>query len=304
MGDKEKLFRAITDVEVVESVNAEDTVLIEQDGVAKRAPKGSIGAQSDLNVNDETNPAYVKNRTHWTEKVVDIQWDGNPEGHVTVDEGDGALLVHVSDEVLTVEDLVGSTATVYIGTEQNAESKVLTESDCTESPGGIISIGSDLPVGIISPADEHTEEEVPVTLPKKGVYLFYVPDELAVRSIAKETVHQIDPKFIPGGSAKPVIFTVNSSNHNSLMLGENDATTKDVVDAYFAGNAYVDERNVGFVQKIVGFKTSCGNGIPSDTTGYSVVYHDQDSNASAEKTAWVASGNYGELVEEMAKWLS
>lgn len=300
MAEKEKLFRSITDVEVVESVNAEDTVLIEQDGVAKRAPKGSIGAQSDLNVNDETNPAYVKNRTHWAEKVVDIQWDGNLEGHVTVDAGDGALLVHVSDEVLTVEDLVGSTATVYIGTEQNAESKVLTESDCTESPGGIISIGSDLPVGIISPADEHTEEEVPVTLPKKGVYLFYVPDEFAVHSITKETVHQIDPKFIPGGagSVKPVVFTL--SGDLNLAFGERYATAEEVVDAYFNGVGYVKDAITP--EKIIGF---CASGDPytdsSSNKGVVALDYMGDNFASIQKYGLKSWDGYAAAID---KWLS
>lgn len=303
MADKKKLFRPITEVEVVESVNAEDTVLIEQDGVAKRAPKGSIGAQSDWNVNDETNPAYVKNRTHWTEKVVDIRWDGNLEGHVTVDAGEGALLVHVSDEVLTVADLVGSTATVYIGTEQIAESKVLTESDCMESPGGAISIDSDLPVGFISPADEHTEEGVPVTLPKKGVYLFYVPDEIATRSITKETVHQLDPKFIPdsvGGSAKPVIFTVSSGGDRYLMVGSNYATAEEVVDAYFNGVGYVKEDQTP--EKIIGF---CASGDPyngsSSYKGVVALTHMGDNSPSIIKYGLSSWDGYSDAID---KWLS
>lgn len=42
MADKEKLFRSITDVEIVEQMTENDTVLIEQNGMIKRT-KGVVG---------------------------------------------------------------------------------------------------------------------------------------------------------------------------------------------------------------------------------------------------------------------
>lgn len=88
-------FKKITEVEVVESVNAEDTVLIEQDGVAKRAPKGSIGAQSDWNETDESSPAFIKNKP-------DVSGGGVMWIHLH--EGD-VYIGKEKDEPLTTENI-------------------------------------------------------------------------------------------------------------------------------------------------------------------------------------------------------
>jgi hypothetical protein len=65
--------------------------------------------QSDWNVNDENNAAYVKNRTHYeieTNRI--IEWDGNTEGLVRA----GDLFYKVSDYVPTDEELLGGTLTI------------------------------------------------------------------------------------------------------------------------------------------------------------------------------------------------
>ena len=73
---------------------------------------GGGGVQPDWNQNDETAADYVKNRpggyTVVTKKGVDIKWDGVIGDREYRDEGGDVLLVKVSDEVLTSEQLSGA----------------------------------------------------------------------------------------------------------------------------------------------------------------------------------------------------
>ena len=73
---------------------------------------GGGGVQPDWNQNDETAADYVKNRpggyTIVTKKGVDIKWDGVIGDREYSDEGGDVLLVKVSDEVLTSEQLSGA----------------------------------------------------------------------------------------------------------------------------------------------------------------------------------------------------
>ena len=73
---------------------------------------GGGGVQPDWNQNDETAADYVKNRpggyTVVTKKGVDIKWDGVIGDREYSDEGGDVLLVKVSDEVLTSEQLSGA----------------------------------------------------------------------------------------------------------------------------------------------------------------------------------------------------
>lgn len=55
-------FKKLSAVEMVESVDQTATVLIEKDGVIKRAPKSEIGAQADWAETDESSPAFIKNK--------------------------------------------------------------------------------------------------------------------------------------------------------------------------------------------------------------------------------------------------
>ena len=73
---------------------------------------GGGGVQPDWNQNDSTATDYVKNRpggyTVVTKKGVDIKWDGVIGDREYIDNGGGILLVKVSDEVLTSEQLSGA----------------------------------------------------------------------------------------------------------------------------------------------------------------------------------------------------
>ena len=55
-------FKKLSAVETVETVSETANVLIEENGVIKRAAKSEIGAQADWAEMDESSPAFIKNK--------------------------------------------------------------------------------------------------------------------------------------------------------------------------------------------------------------------------------------------------
>ena len=55
-------FKKLSAVEMVDAVDQDTTVLIEKDGVIKRALKNEIGAQADWAETDSNSPAFIKNK--------------------------------------------------------------------------------------------------------------------------------------------------------------------------------------------------------------------------------------------------
>jgi hypothetical protein len=76
-------FKKLSAVEMVETVDQAATVLIEKDGVIKRAPKNEIGAQADWAEADSSSPAFIKNKPVTGKELV-YEWtpgvdaSGNP----------------------------------------------------------------------------------------------------------------------------------------------------------------------------------------------------------------------------------
>ena len=87
-------------------------LVLSEDGKTLSVSGGGGSVQPDWNQNDSTAADYVKNRpggyTVVTKKGVDIKWDGVIGDREYNDEGGGILLVKVSDEVLTSEQLSGA----------------------------------------------------------------------------------------------------------------------------------------------------------------------------------------------------
>ena len=84
--------------------------LTDEEKAQARENIGVVG--SDLSVNDQDAPGYVANRTHWKENgqaLLDIQWDGNTEGRVTVSAA-GVTGYKVSDLIVTDEELAACIA--------------------------------------------------------------------------------------------------------------------------------------------------------------------------------------------------
>lgn len=55
-------FKRLSDVDMVNTVDQAVTVLIEKDGVIKRAPKNEVNVQADWAETDSSSPAFIKNK--------------------------------------------------------------------------------------------------------------------------------------------------------------------------------------------------------------------------------------------------
>lgn len=58
-------FKKLSAVETVEAVSETANVLIEENGIIKRAAKSEIGAQADWAETNESSPAFIKNKPEY-----------------------------------------------------------------------------------------------------------------------------------------------------------------------------------------------------------------------------------------------
>lgn len=72
-------FKKLSAVEAVNEVADTANVLIEEDGVIKKAPKNEIGAQADWAEADPSSPAFIKNKPH---KELVHEWNFSADDEV------------------------------------------------------------------------------------------------------------------------------------------------------------------------------------------------------------------------------
>lgn len=154
--------------------------------------------QPDWNQNDESQPDYVKNRTHYEiPPKFDIRWDGDMTGKFALPLDDlgmpGIYLVKVSDLVLSADDIAGATQIYYDGTEETIYSSSV---DAESFPGAykasyiasvynqeILNSALGLPDGTITNGMYFTSQ------PEYG---FYIAGFVGVPTIVK-----LDEKYLP-----------------------------------------------------------------------------------------------------------
>lgn len=125
----------------------EKSFSLDENGVLSVSGGGG-GVQPDWNQNDSTAADYVKNRpggyTAVTKKGVDIKWDGVIGDKEYIDQGSGVLLVKVSDEVLTSEQLSGAeiVRTTTDGVQTMTQSFTINGNKLVENNGVLMEQGS------------------------------------------------------------------------------------------------------------------------------------------------------------------
>lgn len=72
-------FKKLSAVETVESVSDAATVLIEEDGVIKRAPKDEVNVQANWVETDSSSPAFIKNKPS---KELIYEWNFSADDEV------------------------------------------------------------------------------------------------------------------------------------------------------------------------------------------------------------------------------
>lgn len=99
------------------------------------------------------------------------------------------------------------------------------------------------------------------------------------------------------GSGKPVFFVSSAaaSTVGALCYYDNPdrlATLEEVVDAYFAGTAYIFDKSCGAAEKIVGFSISSGNVIANFVDGHYALNNGYRVHGSAEADLAAAMAKY------------
>lgn len=135
-GDKELVIASST-----EGSTKTFTITATDEGV--QVPGMTGGTQSDWNVDDETDLAYVKNRPCYEEAISEITWDGNTEGLEMVEisiDGETAQIYKVSDLIIPSENFVNATVTARMfGGDYDETSEIsLTSEDISEQNGSIV----------------------------------------------------------------------------------------------------------------------------------------------------------------------
>lgn len=187
------------------------------------------------------------------EKVLDIQWDGNPEGHIIVDTGYGGVLVRVSDET-DESKFVG--ATVKITGDGLMETYTVAQ-DAVMHGGGelwLVFVAVEQPPVAYIVKNDDVIEGIEF---KAGTYMpFYPESEPVSFSIVNEIVHQIDPKFIPnvggdgsggGGIGMTMFHFGNNDGYMYFGLKDDDSTpmTEEQFFEAFENGLMMQDHNYG-----------------------------------------------------------
>lgn len=111
-----------------------------------RGENGGGGVQSDWNVNDDTDLAYVKNRPCYEETITEITWDGNTERLEMVEisiDGETGQIYKVSDLIIPSENFVNATVTARMfGGDYDKTTEIsVTLEDISEQNGSIVILG-------------------------------------------------------------------------------------------------------------------------------------------------------------------
>lgn len=151
---------------------------------------GEQSVQTDYAENDVNAASYLKNRPggyYETLPGFNIEWDGVIGDRVQVNV-DGMIFVKVSDDVLTVKQLSGSTITMLAGTEMQ---NTILQDDAISINGDLIVCGEAV---IIATKDNATFSGV--IFPEKGVYFLKGEMEgttICVSSLSKESTNVFVP---------------------------------------------------------------------------------------------------------------
>ena len=176
---------------------------------------GGSSVQPDWNQNDESQPDYVRNRTHWLERPYEpIVWDGSTEGRDSIDLSalELGIVYKVSDHILTEEDAASSTLSVSINTGESWncswDSFVDVSSAVEGIPEGFVKYGyayaynpqygnyGRADVVSFSQAGDYSDS-LGFVIPSSGTYFkSFDTDGIACFKIDSVIYHQIDSRYI------------------------------------------------------------------------------------------------------------
>lgn len=175
-----------------------------------------IDARPDLTQNDPNAPDFVKNRTHYVEKAFeDITWDGDIEGRDATEVFHSSGYYKVSDQIPTSEALNGATVERFDGVIVE-----INEDELTQRAEEVLACHNPHVLIISAPT---TWEGM--SFPSAGVYFWKYDSGAQVMYThslkAKETVHKLDPKYLPddiGGKKYDIVLSVNTRPGENILV--------------------------------------------------------------------------------------
>ena len=186
--------------------------------------------QTDWNQNDTTAKDYIKNRPGGYEEGFEITWDGDTTGRVSATaEGMPYVWYKVSDKILTLNQIVGSTLTMVSKGESHQE--VITSDQTAEYEFGISNNG--LVIIVATKQGIYTIDSygtsITFNIPETGIYFGYMVDSgvtMYLSSLSHFIVHPFDDKYIPDSIArKDEIYT--NYNHTMSITWDGNKDGKD-----------------------------------------------------------------------------
>lgn len=263
-------LKSITELPVVES-SENLNLIVNDNGAAKQIPASAVGAQADWSQNDETSPDYVKNRPFYSEFTYETGFVPRDTvfetGEFCTDAGDNLGRSYSFNKNFLVE------GTVYTINWDGSEYSNIT---CHKNDSGLLYIGSDPSVGadystlpFMMYADSPAATYVNVRVDSS--YSDYI-SQLVVREcvetdIVNETVHKIDPKYLPNASRGVHIidtttYTWGDAAKEALLRGDtvyiNEGTTGYTLVTGF--DIWTDASGNNFI-KVVSPVRSYGSGF-------------------------------------------
>lgn len=176
---------------------------------------------------------HVANRTHWVDREevpLNFTFDGDITGKETINTG-GAMLVKVSNAILSMDDFIGATVTMSDGSVMEVSSDLVFD---ILGDGSLI--GND---GFFAAQRNCTFNGIAFTA---GLYFVYMESDgftMYTQSLVKEgatvmceTVHKLDAKFLPdniGGNGGVFLVMGDTSSMTA------DKTADEILEAMLEG---------------------------------------------------------------------
>lgn len=166
--------------------------------------------QADMSVNDESDPSYVKNRTHWTEPEKEEQkvftWDGNTNGLVvsTCSSSMPPKFYKVADlpEGMAEEDILALDYTKMIVDGDTPTYTELFDVDFTGNGARVFGVSSPKVVmtaydNAYFPCSYYGAPTVNMYFPEAGIYAVSSVTEFSFVCTTPEVIHTIAHKYLP-----------------------------------------------------------------------------------------------------------
>lgn len=191
---------------------------------------GGEQVQTDYAQNDPTAKDYIKNRPGGYEESFEITWDGDTTGRASItQEGAPVAWYKVSDKILTLNQIVGSTLT----TVRNGESyqEVITSDQTAEYEFGIGD--KDLTIIIATKQGIYTidgyETSKTFNIPETGIYFVYMVYGGVtgyVSSLSATIPIPFDDKYIPDTIARKAELDSRITEKEVILTSSTTDSTK------------------------------------------------------------------------------